>query len=981
MLVLTPNRRAGRELALALYRRLGRAFIAPSIRPLGDAADQDDASLAFGPDALDLPPAYPPAKRRGALARLIQTWRTARKEEPLPPASALAAADEFAALLDQAAIAGDVDWSQLGPVADELTPNQAGHWKLSADFLSIVTAAWPKHLAEQDAVDLQQRRLIAARALAQRWDKSPPKHPVIIAGSTGAGAASRALMQAVLKLPLGLVVLPGLDPDLDAAGWAAIAEAPSHPQFVLRETLAALGSAPGDVAPWPASFEAGISESSAQRARRRLVNEALAPAKSTRGWNKRLIRLADPGSAEDLVRSALAGLSLIEAEDEAEEALAAALLLRETLERPGATAALVTPEASLGRRVAAIMERWGVDIAPSAGAPLTRVAPGTLLLILSRWALDPSHPVTLLSLLKHPLAGLGRAPDVLARMTSELERRALRGARRDFSLATLALRLDAMDAPQLAGLIRDLDARLAPHAHTFAGDALDGQAACEALARLATSIATTPDEADGARRMWSGQPGAAALTFLEDLAALCSTFGPVAASDFPDLAEAAAARTLAQPDAPEHPRIAIWGPLEARLQHRDRMILAGLNEGAWPKPAAADAFLNRSLRTRLGLPDPDERLGLSAHDFAQMANAPEVVLLRARRVDDKPAVASRWLWRLRTLSAGGLNGDGMGDSAAAEAALRPPPALDALAWARALRRPGAVTPVTQPSPRPPVAARALKKFSPSRVARLIRDPYADYARYILRLEALRSVGEDIDARERGTAVHAAIEAHERHGGDLGDLIVAKLLEAGASPELVELERPLWLRAAGVYRDWAAARAPNVAAFALEQKGETTISTLAGDVLLGAKADRIERLTDGTLAVIDFKTGKPPTGPQVASGIEPQLALEALIAARAPFGGIGPAPTSELIYVQMATSAAVMRANNGRPLALVAKDKTPLSTDDVIASTLAGFVRLVETYGDPAQPYLSRPRVLRANDEGDYDRLARRAEWTVEEGEE
>jgi ATP-dependent helicase/nuclease subunit B len=290
-------------------------------------------------------------------------------------------------------------------------------------------------------------------------------------------------------------------------------------------------------------------------------------------------------------------------------------------------------------------------------------------------------------------------------------------------------------------------------------------------------------------------------------------------------------------------------------------------------------------------------------------------------------------------------------------------------------------PARPPAPTPPVAARALDHFSPSRVARLIRDPYADYARHVLRLEALRRVGEEIDARERGTAVHAAIEAHETGGGDLGELIVARLLEAGASPEIVELERSLWLRAVSVYRDWANARAANISAVALEQKGRTRIGTAAGEVVLEAKADRIERLTDGTLAVIDFKTGEPPTGRQVASGIEPQLALEALIAGQAPFGAVGPAPTSELIYFRMSTSAAAMRESNGRPLTLTRKDKTPLSAAEVVAATLAGFIRTVEAYSDPSQPFLSRPRVLRANEPGDLDRLARRAEWTAEDGEE
>ncbi|MEP7210048.1 MAG: double-strand break repair protein AddB, partial [Alphaproteobacteria bacterium] len=767
-LIFTPNRRAARELALALYRAMEGTLLSPSIRALGDASDED-AATAFGPDALELPPALPAARRRGALARLIQYWRKREDEPPLPPASAIAAADELAGLLDQAAIGGGADWKQLEDLS--LTDNLAEHWRQSQTFLEIVAKNWPAYLKEQKAVDPQTRLALAAEATAARWAAKPPKHPVIIAGSTGAAAATRILMRATLALPKGVVVLPGLDPDLEE-GWKAVAQAPSHPQFTLLTTLRELGLQPHDVRDWP-----GSAEASEARARRRLINEALAPAEATKGWNDRLRHLAKPDSAESLVRAGLSGLALIEAEDESEEALVAALLLRETLQTPGLTAALVTPEAAVGRRVAAILERWGVAVEPSAGAPFSRSRAGSFLLLVMNWARDSADPAMLLALLKHPLCAENRAPDDLRQLTSQVERKALRGARLDRTLAHLRRRLETAkpEQPDAVQLIADLDALLEPFAAIFAETEIDGAAAADACARLAQQLAASPVSPKG-DRLWAGRSGAMAVQFVEQLSQLCTEMGPVETSLWPEFAEGVARGLTPAPDAPEHPRISIWGPLEARLQRRDRMILAGLNEGAWPRAAPADAFLNRTLRRKVGLSDPDERIGLSAHDFAQMANAPEVILLRARRVGDKPAVASRWLWRLRTLSAGGL-----GETEAAEAALRPKPDHDALAWARALRRAGDVTPIAPPAPKPPVEKRRLVNISPSRAVDLIRDPYADFAKRILRLERLRRVGEEIDARERGTAVHKAVEIYARdQSRSLDDAIVERLLAAGAA---------------------------------------------------------------------------------------------------------------------------------------------------------------------------------------------------------
>src|SRR3546814_14486973 len=82
-----------------------------------------------------------------------------------------------------------------------------------------------------------------------------------------------------------------------------------------------------------------------------------------------------------------------------------------------------------------------------------------------------------------------------------------------------------------------------------------------------------------------------------------------------------------------HPRVAILGPLEARLQHAELLVLGGLNEGTWPAAATPGPWLSRPMQAAFGLPLPERGIGLAAHDFYQAFCAPPVYLTRADTVD------------------------------------------------------------------------------------------------------------------------------------------------------------------------------------------------------------------------------------------------------------------------------------------------------------------------------------------------------------
>ncbi len=919
-LVLLPNRRAARGLIDAFAARLGGAALLPSIRPLGDLGD-DPQVWGADPIALDVAPAIEATRQRMELAALIRARdRAAGGVED--PARAIALADELRKLLDSAAASPCVHWDKLPTLVEEV--ELARHWEASAQFLGIVADYWPRRLKLDGLSDPGAHRSAMLLALACEWEREPPQRPIIIAGSTGSIAATRALMACVARLPKGVVVLPGLDTDLDEESWRAVAD--QHPQFALKETLAALDIARGSVRSLCPEIAGG-------RARRVLMREALAPAEKTADW---LERLKAAGGA-DFVAAGLQGMRLLEAATEDEEVAAIALLLREALEIPGRSAALVTPDIGLARRVEAKLMRWGVEPAISHGRPLRETEAGALLALLCELARDSGEPVALAALLKHPRATL--AADMGARV--KLEHVALRGPRRYETLAELAALVEKW--PRAHGLVHAITDALAPLSAAMARAELTLADFADALAEAMENLARAA--------AWQGRDGENAGELLREAIAYGAELGLMAAHAAPRVLLRLMDGREVPPNAGGDARVAIWGPLEARLQRRDLMILGGLNEGVWPAPPGDDPFLSRPMRAALGLPSLDQRVGLAAHDFAQLANAPDVVLTRALRRDGSPTLASRWLWRLKTLVQGARK-----ELTRADVQLQ---------WARALDTPPALRAVKIPRPRPP-ADKRLKRLSVTQVETLIRDPYALYARRILGLEFLKPIGAPAGPAERGNAVHKAIERFE-DGGDpalLAHLLDEELRHAGISPERRAAERARLAVSITALIAWFAARRGLNADVYREKKG---VLLLAAGVELSGIADRIE-IGAGHAAILDFKTGTPATKSQVESGLSPQLPLEAAMLARGVFDGVPAAKATQLGYWRFGNAEPTPK-----PLALDAHGEGE--------KALAALEALMQRYAQAEQPFLSKPRVQFIKPYLEYDHLARRKEWADAEGEE
>lgn len=971
--ILLPNRRAARAFASALTKLAGdRPVLLPQVRPLGDL-EEDEPPFAPGELGLDLPPAIAPLTRRFEMARMIvEDFRPG-----LAPLRALEMADALGGFLDSCQLE-EID--DLGRVATLVEGDLAEHWQESALFLGLAVEAWPKRLKAMGLVDPAWRRARLLRLLAGAWTERPPTRPVIAAGSTGTAPAAADVLAAVAASPQGCVVLPGLDRDLDPAVWSRLGDNEQHPQNALWRLLDRHGVEREAVRPW---FSPPENPGRAARggARQRLINEALRPADATDDWRALIRDLRADAFRErsaDPIAEGLEGLSVITVRAEEDAAATLALMMRETLETPGRTCALVTPDLALGRRVAARLERWGVVADNSSGQPLSRMPAGRLIDLAVRFMARPLDPHALLGLLKHPLVRLGLDGVDTAIAVKALEEHALRGPRlRDWARARRALLRAAeprddgqarsertLERVAAARRLLDRLEGLSDAARAPFADAAPLDAAARALTALIEALAG-PDA-------WAGPDGEAAAALLAGLIEGGASLGEVSRDEFAELVRALLTEETVRTGGANQPRLRILGAIEARLVRADRMILAGLEETVWPNAAPTDPFLSRPMRKALGLPPPERRLGQTAQDFVQAACADEAILVHSERRGGQPAVKSRWLWRLEMLTRGAN-----GDDTPVELE-RPSSQLE---QARALDAPARATPdyARRPAPRPPVERRP-RELPVTGVERWVRDPYAIYARYVLNLRQMDRPGQSAEAMARGNAVHKAVERltlswPEVLPDDCADQLETLLLEElghhGFEDAAMAREAPLARNCARWLSGWEAERRARGVEIRVEEKVEMLVPGPAGPFRLTAKADRIELSATGA-AVLDFKTGQIPSPKQVKSGFSPQLTLTGAILAHEGLSDTGPVQPEELTYVRV-----VGRKVPGQAAVRASGDEAAALSE----AALEGLKTRIARFDDPATPYLSwvAPQFM-GSFGGNYDHLARVWEWHVVGGE-
>lgn len=977
--VLLPTRRAGRALgeafnAIQAESGIGAAIL-PLIRPVGDV-DADEPP--FEPGELDhlALPAISAARRRFELASLILAREAAARREMMPD-GALVLADALASLLDELASEEIVGLGDLAdPALREALPADRQE---AAIFLDIVLEQWPAHLESLGLTDPASRRSALLNALARRWQEKPPPGPVIAAGSTGSIPAAAHLLSVIAGLEQGAVVLPGFAGFMDAPSWKAIDE--GHPQRAMKALIERIGIGPSDVREWPLATIKVVSDTASSepteamaQARARLITESLRPADETADWLKR-IRVLDEPWGGNVVGLGIKGLAVIEAPDPASEARAIALALRETLETPGRTAMVVTPDRAVARRITTEMARFSVELDDSAGEALSDTAPGAFLMRVMEVAGDPGSALALAALWTSPLFALRDKRSALMTDIAEMERKTLRGSRPGHSFADVIARVEKAGNPRWLEIMRAIEAAFAP-LMTLEGDQ-PPRVFASALVAVAEALSAS-DDLSGADRLWAGEAGESAAILIREFLEEADALPPLSLRAFTRVLLETARTRRVRPRSGAHPRLALLGPLEARLLHADRVILAGLNEGVWPQKLGSDPFLSRAMRDAAGLPPPERRLGLAAHDFAELASLADVILTRATSADGAPTVASRWLWRLQTLTRGALGKE------AAEEALKAQPdylklgsALDAVAEDQ-------LTGIEPPLPRPPLAARP-DTLPVTAIETWVRDPYAVYAQRILGLKELDPLDREPGPAERGNAWHTALELWVKGLGDrirlpedaLAMLVAhgeAALREAGFTEAELATELPRFAHAARWMVDYEAQRrAQGQLPLAMEATGR--ISFAAGPVqfTLTAKPDRIDKAREGHV-IVDYKTGRVPSEPAVDAGFSPQLTLTGAILAKGGFEGVPAGPIHRYRYVAVKGTKTA-----GEELEIPGLDKKgalKADPEEMHAKALARLVRYAAKFADENAPYESQPRRQFVNDFGTYDHLARRKEWST-----
>lgn len=931
LLILLPNRRACRSLREAfLDCSGGKPLLLPRIQPIGEVEDE---AFFLNSDIVQTQPiAIQPidsVRRHFLLTKLVMQFQQHQAGSGAVK-QAFELAKGLAEFIDEVN-RESLDFEGLASLAPE---NLASHWQQTLDFLEIISRKWPQELLQEHAIDVVTYRNKMLLDLCNNWQKNPPDYPIIAAGSTGSQPATAQLLKTIASLPQGMVVLSAIDKEMSEEEWEQVGD--THPQFMLKKLLEKLEMQRLEVRL--------LSPCDPHNDKELCLRTIFAPPAATANW----------ATINIPAETSLKHIKLLEADTLLDEARAIAITLRNVLETPQKTAALITPDRTLARMVCTQMQRFGVAVDDSAGKPLSQSASACFMRLAIEMVASRFAPATLLALLRHPFAACGLSPAKCRKLSRELELSLLRGIRRKDGLEGLRKAATSEELAEFLSVLEEKTKELTkvflPHSSATLKNLLTQHIElCEFLA--------SGEDSQGAAVLWSGDAGNALAEIIAQWNSNADILPIIEPLTYPALFDSLLSTQSYHSNAGLHPRLHILSPMEARLQNYDMVILSGLNEDSWPKRSDASPWISRPQRAAFGLPSYERAIGQSAYDFSVQLFASEVLLTRARKIEGTPTVPSRWWVRFKTLLAGrhpdffvNLNQEDYFREAQ-----------------NILEKPSDISQVFTPAPNPPLSARP-RKLRVTAIDEWLRDPYAIYAKYILKLRSLEELDREPDASDFGNIIHKALDSFTRlFPSELPEDVYEKLLEQGNIAFADFIDRPavacLWFPRFETMASWLLFeeknRRDNLQKIYSEISGEWQFEVDKKTFTISTRIDRLELQKDGKYTLIDYKTGAVPLKKHLEAGLANQLPLCALIVELGKLTGeITPSIVEKLQYWKLSGS------ENKCEIVEVELDKQQTKTR---------VEELIRKFDNPNQPYTAQTdaNLLRYND---YEHLTRRKEW-------
>jgi len=947
--LLLPSARAARTISEAFIRHFGESrqqgMLMPRMAVVGDLdLDETLGSLLDPLGACEISPAADPMRRIFALVELLR----AEMGEDAPPTSALLRlAREAAATMDRLLVENVSPDDLIGEPVLERLGDLAEHWQKSIRLFARVQQQWLVQLEQRGEVDGAARRNLLFERARNRWREAPPSTPIVAAGVTSAAPELAKMLRTIADLENGAVILPDLDLAMADTAWDELGAAGqsddpggltfgrgdvlTHPQYHLKLLLNRMGVNRAEVRQW---HRKGASAAPPERTH--AISSLFLPPEASKVW----VDLKPE-------KRRLAGVRLIKSQNSEEEAQAIAVLVRETLEEPEKTVAIITPDRGLARRVVQHLERWNIAADDSAGQPLHLTAAGRFLLQLAEVISDDVAPVALIAALAHPMVRRGEQRREWLEALRAFERK-LRGPRPSGGFETLSI--VARDAG-VGDWWNEVTEILKPMA--------GGGDERSALADRTDSL-TLAAEALAGGDLWAREDGRSLSRFLDEFRRNARDIGTHIENDeLHAVLRDAMSEIAVRPPYGGHPRVAIYGLLESRMTRADLVLCGGLNEGTWPATPSTDPLLAPAILRALGVPGSEFRIGLSAHDLAGALGAPQVVLSRAVRDTDGPAIPSRFLLRIEAL---------LGERADEHREERIPSIASNLD--RIVAR-SEEYPRPQPDPSPALRDVPIKVTA---LDRLLGDPYQFYASEVLGLRGLDDLDADSTPAWQGTLAHDILQKwHEARVSNPKADIIAAAEKVFSEKNVHPLLRGLWSPRLFAALEWVAETIEaqqDREVVSVERKG----SMKHKGVRVYGRADRIDRLADNSLAIIDYKTGIPPSASQVEAGFALQLGLLGLIARDGDFDGLsGDAVKFE--YWSLARDKAGGFGFVDVPLN-TGKKRSGLEPDEMLPATEVFLDQAISQFIKGTAPFTAK---LNPNYPGydQYDQLMRLEEWQIQ----